>query len=173
MTPSVEYPTRENPEKAGRIYPPVAAIQYGEVSIDDWEQGKKVEFEFSVKYKMEMREGKKDIGVRVNFYRSLQGSKSNPSFPTSFYFGPSRLLMQKNNFFVEGPFDGFSHLVFSRPPPLFFPDRRGRLERVRRGVVVRGDVVVAQAQRDGRPRPDPRRQGGLGSGQDSDPIYLI
>ena len=42
----------------------MAAIEYGEVSIDDWERGKKVEFEFGVKYKMEMREGKKDIGVR-------------------------------------------------------------------------------------------------------------
>ena len=57
--------TRENPEKAGRIYPPVAVIEYGEVSIDDLARGKEVEFEFSVKYKMEMREAKKDIGVRL------------------------------------------------------------------------------------------------------------
>ena len=69
--------TRENPEKAGRIYPPVAVIEYGEVSIDDLARGKEVEFEFSVKYKMEMREAKKDIGVR-GFQMMLSNSIQHP-----------------------------------------------------------------------------------------------
>lgn len=55
--------TRENPDKAGRIYPPVAVIEYGEVSLDDLDKGKEVEFVFSVSYKMEMREAQKDIGA--------------------------------------------------------------------------------------------------------------
>ena len=71
--------TRENPEKAGRIYPPVAVIEYAEVSIDDLERGKEVEFEFSVKYKMEMREAKKDIGVRRFSYVLIIRNDAKPS----------------------------------------------------------------------------------------------
>ncbi len=55
--------TRESPEKAGRLYPPVIAIEYGEISQDDLDKGKEVDFEFSVTYEMDMKEGKKDIEV--------------------------------------------------------------------------------------------------------------
>ena len=77
--------TRENPEKAGRIFPPVAVIEYGEVSIDDLERGKEVEFEFSVKYKMEMREAKKDIGVRRFSHVLCILNDANPS--QTFFLG--------------------------------------------------------------------------------------
>ena len=55
--------TKEFPEKAGRIFPPIVKIEYGEVTIKDLEAGAKMDFEFSVTYKMEMREARKDIEV--------------------------------------------------------------------------------------------------------------
>ena len=55
--------TKEFPEKAGRIYPPVISVEYGEVTIKDVEEGNKMDFEFSVSYIMEMREARKDIEV--------------------------------------------------------------------------------------------------------------
>ena len=54
---------KEFPEKAGRIYPPVISVEYGEVTIKDVEEGNKMDFEFSVSYIMEMREARKDIEV--------------------------------------------------------------------------------------------------------------
>ena len=56
--------TKEFPDKAGRIYPPVVEIEYGDVTLKDLEEGKKMEFEFSVSYKMDIREAKKDIEVK-------------------------------------------------------------------------------------------------------------
>ena len=58
--------TKEFPEKAGRIFPPIVKIEYGEVTIKDLEAGAKMDFEFSVTYKMEMREARKDIEVNMN-----------------------------------------------------------------------------------------------------------
>ncbi len=57
--------TRENPEKAGRLYPPLVALEYGEATADDLEEGKEFDFEFSVSYSMDMKEGKKDIEISV------------------------------------------------------------------------------------------------------------
>ena len=56
--------TREFPEKAGRIYPPLAIIEYGQATQDDLKSGKEFQFEFSISYEMEMKESKKDIEVR-------------------------------------------------------------------------------------------------------------
>ncbi len=55
--------TREFPEKAGRIYPPLAILQYGQATQDDLKSGKEFQFEFSINYEMEMKESKKDIEV--------------------------------------------------------------------------------------------------------------
>jgi hypothetical protein len=55
--------TREFPEKAGRMYPPVIALEYGEVTLDDLSNGREVDFEFGVTYEMEIKESKKDIEV--------------------------------------------------------------------------------------------------------------
>ncbi len=57
--------TRESPEKAGRLYPPVMALEYGEVTDDELENGEEVDFEFAVTYEMDMKEGKKDIEISV------------------------------------------------------------------------------------------------------------
>jgi hypothetical protein len=59
--------TREFPEKAGRIYPPLAIIEYGQATQEDLKAGKEFEFEFSINYEMEMKESKKDIEV-IFFY---------------------------------------------------------------------------------------------------------
>ena len=40
--------TKESPDKAGRIFPPVVEVEYGEVTLKDLEEGKKMDFEFSV-----------------------------------------------------------------------------------------------------------------------------
>ena len=56
--------TKEFPEKAGRIFPPIVKIEYGEVTTKDLENGAKMDFEFSVNYQMEMREARKDIEVK-------------------------------------------------------------------------------------------------------------
>ena len=58
--------TKESPDKAGRIFPPVVEVEYGEVTLKDLEEGKKMDFEFSVSYRMEMREARKDIEVCNN-----------------------------------------------------------------------------------------------------------
>ena len=55
--------TREFPEKAGRIYPPLAILEYGQATQDDLKSGKEFQFEFSINYEMEMKESKKDIEV--------------------------------------------------------------------------------------------------------------
>jgi hypothetical protein len=57
--------TKEFPEKVGRIFPPIVAIEYGEISLADLEEGVNVDFEFSVTYTMEMRESRKDIEVKM------------------------------------------------------------------------------------------------------------
>ena len=56
--------TKEFPEKAGRIFPPIVKIEYGEVTTKDLENSAKMDFEFSVNYQMEMRESRKDIEVK-------------------------------------------------------------------------------------------------------------
>ena len=65
--------TKEFPDKAGRIFPPVIAIEYGEVTLKDLEEGKKMDFEFSVSYSMELREARKDI--EVNIYKCVHYAK--------------------------------------------------------------------------------------------------
>ena len=60
--------TKEFPDKAGRIYPPVVEIEYGDVTLKDLEEGRKMEFEFSVSYKMDIREAKKDIEVKNSIF---------------------------------------------------------------------------------------------------------
>lgn len=72
--------TRESPDMAGRMYPPIADIEYSEVNLEQDEKGdsesssssaeadgrdRMVSFEFSVAYKMDMKEAKKDIEVRT------------------------------------------------------------------------------------------------------------
>ena len=62
--------TKEVPGNAGKIYPPLVSIEYGEVTTKDLEEGKKMDFEFCVSYNMEMREARKDIEVNeVNFLK--------------------------------------------------------------------------------------------------------
>ena len=64
--------TKELPGNAGKIYPPLVSIEYGEVTLKDLEEGKKVDFEFSVSYNMEMREARKDIEVHsIYFIRNV------------------------------------------------------------------------------------------------------
>ena len=55
---------REYPEKAGRIYPPWAIIEYGEITLDQLKNGEEAEFEFKVDYSMETFETEKEIEVR-------------------------------------------------------------------------------------------------------------
>ena len=55
---------REYPEKAGRIYPPRAIIEYGEITLDQLKNGEDVEFEFKVDYSMDTFESEKEIEVR-------------------------------------------------------------------------------------------------------------
>ena len=69
--------TREFPEKAGRIYPPLAVIEYGQATLDDLKSGKEFDFEFSVNYEMEMKESKKDIEVSL-LLRASPGTLSSP-----------------------------------------------------------------------------------------------
>jgi len=61
--------SRENPEKAGRIFPPIVFIEYGEISSSELKENPdlEVDFEFGVTFKMDLKEGKKDIEVR-DFY---------------------------------------------------------------------------------------------------------
>ena len=70
--------TKEFPEKAGRIFPPIVKIEYGEVTIKDLEAGAKMDFEFSVTYKMEMREARKDIEVNdIQFGTLFEACRQN------------------------------------------------------------------------------------------------
>ena len=62
--------TNEFPKKAGRIFPPLANIEYGGVTPEDVEEGIEMDFEFKVSYKMEMREARKDIEVLFFFTNS-------------------------------------------------------------------------------------------------------
>lgn len=57
--------TKEFPDKAGRIFPPIVTIEYGEVTLDDIETNAEMAFDFSVDYKMEMRESRKDIEIAM------------------------------------------------------------------------------------------------------------
>ena len=71
--------TKEFPEKAGRIFPPIVKIEYGEVTIKDLEAGAKMDFEFSVTYKMEMREARKDIEVNnIPVWHLFRGLPAKP-----------------------------------------------------------------------------------------------
>ena len=63
--------TKEFPDKAGRIFPPLINIEYGEVTLEDIEENNEMDFEFKITYEMEMREARKDIEV---------SSKSLPVF---------------------------------------------------------------------------------------------
>ena len=77
--------TKEFPDKAGRIFPPLINIEYGEVTLEDIEENNEMDFEFKITYEMEMREARKDIEV---------SSKSLTSFPTLIY---QCILFQKPN----------------------------------------------------------------------------
>ena len=59
--------TKEFPDKAGRIFPPLINIEYGEVTLEDIEENNEMDFEFKITYEMEMREARKDIEVRLLF----------------------------------------------------------------------------------------------------------
>ena len=56
--------TRETPEKAGRIYPPIIGVEYRDVLADGVDKNEVAEVEFSVDYEMDMRDAKKDIEVK-------------------------------------------------------------------------------------------------------------
>ena len=49
---------------AGRIYPPWAEIEYGEITLDQLKNGEEVEFQFTVDYAMKSFNSEKDIEVR-------------------------------------------------------------------------------------------------------------
>ena len=55
---------REYPKMAGRIYPPWAEIEYGEITLDQLKNGEEVEFQFTVDYAMKSFNSEKDIEVR-------------------------------------------------------------------------------------------------------------
>ncbi|XP_059083812.1 meckelin-like [Tigriopus californicus] len=56
--------TREDPKKAGRIYPPIVVIEYGDISRDALEESQEgLDFSFEVNYEMDMKESKKDIEI--------------------------------------------------------------------------------------------------------------
>ena len=56
---------RQYPESAGRIYPPWAIIEYGEITHEQLKNGAEVEFEFKVDYSMEAFNTEKDIEVGI------------------------------------------------------------------------------------------------------------
>ena len=58
---------RQYPQSAGRIYPPWAVIEYGEITQEQLKSGKEVEFEFKVDYSMETFNTEKDIEVRIMY----------------------------------------------------------------------------------------------------------
>ena len=76
--------TKEFPDKAGRIFPPLINIEYGEVTLEDIGENNEMDFEFKITYEMEMREARKDIEV---------SSKCLTSFPTLMY---QCILFQKS-----------------------------------------------------------------------------
>ena len=57
--------TRDSPDKPGMIHPPVAVLEYDEVTLDEARDGRKVEMVFSVSYKMDMKEARKDVEISV------------------------------------------------------------------------------------------------------------
>ena len=67
--------TKEFPDKAGRIFPPLINIEYGEVTLEDIEENNEMEFEFKITYEMEMREARKDIEVKHKILITLQNAK--------------------------------------------------------------------------------------------------
>ena len=58
--------SHKEPNKAGQIYPPIVSIEYGYATKDDLDNGKEVEVEVKVSYRMDMREEKKKIEVMKN-----------------------------------------------------------------------------------------------------------
>ena len=57
--------TRDSPDKPGMIHPPIAVLQYEEVTLDQARDGATVEMTFSVSYKMDMKEAHKDVEISV------------------------------------------------------------------------------------------------------------
>ena len=58
---------REWPQSAGRVYPPEAVIEYGEITQEQLKNGDEIEFEFKVDYSMDPYNTEKDIEV-INIY---------------------------------------------------------------------------------------------------------
>ena len=58
--------TREEPEKAGRMYPPIVKVEYAEITLDDLANREEVPFRFEVNYEMDNKESKKDIEACCN-----------------------------------------------------------------------------------------------------------
>ena len=54
---------REWPHSAGKIYPPWAVIEYGEITQEQLKNGAEIEFEFKVDYSMDPYNTEKDIEV--------------------------------------------------------------------------------------------------------------
>ena len=59
--------TRQYPEKAGRIYPPLVSIEYEDVTLEEVEAGNSFDFEFVVEYDMEIWETEKELEVGVYY----------------------------------------------------------------------------------------------------------
>ena len=62
---------REWPQSAGKIYPPWAVIEYGEITQEQLKNGAEIEFEFKVDYSMDPYNTEKDIEVRGFILRQL------------------------------------------------------------------------------------------------------
>ena len=62
---------REYPKMAGRIYPPWAEIEYGEITLDQLKNGEEVEFKFTVDYAMKSFNSEKDIEVRIYSFQEI------------------------------------------------------------------------------------------------------
>ena len=57
--------TRESPDKPGMIHPPLAVLQYREITKEEAKDGAEVVMKFSVTYKMDMKEAHKDVEISV------------------------------------------------------------------------------------------------------------
>ena len=62
---------REYPKMAGRIYPPWAEIEYGEITLDQLKNGEEVEFQFTVDYAMKSFNSEKDIEVIIYSLKNI------------------------------------------------------------------------------------------------------
>ena len=77
--------TREFPEKAGRIYPPLVMVEYDEFDLVDTPK-ESFDFTFKVSYDMEVGETEKDIEISVGVLSAFAGTFLSSTFLPKVYF---------------------------------------------------------------------------------------